>query len=381
MAGLGASLPLLGELGGGGPHSVDGVLADTVRLVQQQQVVAAKGGALSDTINLTATTAMLLVAKLAEAMRVGQLDAATFVQTLHDTAQVSLTTNLGRPVSLTDTTNLSLLLAAASGTLLAERLGIGATPLANSVYQLSLAQLVRLSDLSGFFLSADLADTVDLTSVLAGLYRPLAVLSELVELTASIAPVVLGSAVAADGVELTDALLAKAFYDARLADTIDLTIAMVDPAGDVTTWAINTRTGAATEYRNYDFNSFAQLGFHYLGANDDGLYQLDGDDDAGTDIIARIKSGFAQFGGGHFSGIKAAYLGVRGGGAFTLRLTTGDGKSYDYAITNANDMATTKVHVGKGLRARYFAFELISAGQDFDLDSIEFIPVVMQRRV
>jgi hypothetical protein len=37
--------------------------------------------------------------------------------------------------------------------------------------------------------------------------------------------------------------------------------------------------------------------------------------------------------------------------------------------------------MGKGQRARYFAFELISAGQDFDLDTIEFVPIVVQRRV
>ena len=44
-------------------------------------------------------------------------------------------------------------------------------------------------------------------------------------------------------------------------------------------------------------------------------------------------------------------------------------------------MKTTKVNMGKGLRARYFAYELISTGQDFDLDSVEFVPLVAQRRV
>ena len=44
-------------------------------------------------------------------------------------------------------------------------------------------------------------------------------------------------------------------------------------------------------------------------------------------------------------------------------------------------MKTTKVNLGKGLRARYFAFELVSTGQDFDLDTLEFIPLVAQRRV
>jgi hypothetical protein len=37
--------------------------------------------------------------------------------------------------------------------------------------------------------------------------------------------------------------------------------------------------------------------------------------------------------------------------------------------------------MGKGLRSRYFAFELVSTGQDFDLDTLEFIPLVADRRV
>ena len=61
-------------------------------------------------------------------------------------------------------------------------------------------------------------------------------------------------------------------------------------------------------------------------------------------------------------------------------METGDGKTYTYAVVG-KDMQTTKVHMGKGLRARYFAFELISTGQDFDLDDIEFMPLVAQRRV
>jgi hypothetical protein len=74
------------------------------------------------------------------------------------------------------------------------------------------------------------------------------------------------------------------------------------------------------------------------------------------------------------------YLGTRGGGDFVLKLITGDDKTFIYSV-NARDMATTKITLGKGLRARYFAFELVSTGQDFDLDTIEFVPLVSDRRV
>jgi hypothetical protein len=40
------------------------------------------------------------------------------------------------------------------------------------------------------------------------------------------------------------------------------------------------------------------------------------------------------------------------------------------------------VKIGKGLRSRYWQFELVNIdGADFDLDTIEFHPVLLTRRV
>jgi hypothetical protein len=165
-----------------------------------------------------------------------------------------------------------------------------------------------------------------------------------------------------------------------MVEGVEISAAYLSPGGGITTWALNTNTAAVTEYSGYDFNSFAKLGRHYVGASNEGIFSLDGDTDDGTDIISRIKSGFAQFSGSKFTSFKAAYLGVRGEGDFILRVVDGEGKSYDYAVSTRNTRST-KVHMGKGLRARYFSFELISTGQDFDLDTVEFIPIAETRRV
>ena len=64
-----------------------------------------------------------------------------------------------------------------------------------------------------------------------------------------------------------------------------------------------------------------------------------------------------------------------------LQLTTGTGETYVYAA-RSRPMQTTRINLGKGLRARYFKYELEAVdGHDFDLDSIEFLPLVAQRRV
>ena len=72
--------------------------------------------------------------------------------------------------------------------------------------------------------------------------------------------------------------------------------------------------------------------------------------------------------------------GMRSDGTFILRVTTGEGDVYDYRF-DALDMRTTRVPLGKGMRSRYVSFELISDGSDFDLESVEFIPLSSTRRV
>ena len=149
------------------------------------------------------------------------------------------------------------------------------------------------------------------------------------------------------------------------------------------TWAINTRTGAITQYQNFNFNSFAQMGTTVLAADGSGLWELAGALDDTTMVVADIKSGLMELGGAHFTSFKSAYLGLRivdTAADVMLTLVTGDGVEYVYAV-QPRDMHTSRVNLGKGLRSRWFSWELMIPGYDFDFSSIEFIPITTQRRV
>lgn len=174
----------------------------------------------------------------------------------------------------------------------------------------------------------------------------------------------------------------KAALHYAIRETIAVDIRTTQPDGTVTTWAINTRTGAVTEYTGYAFESFVELpDGTYLGAGRDGkLYAMYGNTDDGKAIMADIIGGMLDMGGSRFTGLKAVYLGARAGGRFYLRLTTHNDVVRTYEVT-AKPMQTARIDIGKGLRSRYVQWELISTGQDFDLASIEFVPLVMTRRV
>ena len=189
-----------------------------------------------------------------------------------------------------------------------------------------------------------------------------------------------------DRFEIIDAEVLQGIYNGTLCDKVRITCGMVLPSGSFTTWAINTRTNAVTEYKNYAFNSFAQMGHRFLGATNDGLYILDGPMDDGEAIRARMRSGIMQLTGTKFTMFKGAYLGLRtqdDGRNFILKLIYGDGPNVKETIYRvvAQNLKTSKVNLGKGIRARYISWELETVGQDFDLDGIEFVPISAQRRV
>lgn len=261
-----------------------------------------------------------------------------------------------------------------------EALGLLDASIGKATLYRTVADLLRVSDVLRRFLSGDAVDAIGIAHTQTVKYNILRQIAETLGIADALSNKLLVRVDLAENVEVISSELLHTIFNGVIAEGVKISAAYLRPGDDVTTWVVNTMTGATTEYTNYNFNSFAQIGHKYLGASTAGLFELNGDDDAGTDIIAHLKGGFAQFNGSRYTGFKAAYLGMRGTGEFFFKLDAGDGNTYTYKIV-AQDMQTTKVQLGKGLRARYFAYELISTGQDFDLDAIEFVPMIAQRRV
>ena len=148
------------------------------------------------------------------------------------------------------------------------------------------------------------------------------------------------------------------------------------PSG--TAWSLNTRTKTVTELTNYAFNGFGKVGDGWFGCAPNGLYELSGADDLGNEIPVRLRSGLMRFGGTRLSRLKGAYITARSVGELQVTIETGEGVSYVYAVT-PYEMRTTRIHMGKGQRATHFLYDI--SGSALDLDIIEMVPVVVQRRV
>lgn len=157
---------------------------------------------------------------------------------------------------------------------------------------------------------------------------------------------------------------------------------VVEQGGVGDTWVVNAESMGSTRYEGFDFNSYAKIGDSYFGCRADGIYQLDGDTDAGDPIRAMVSFGKQDFGTSMLKRITNAYIGVSSAGRMFLRVIA-EGQEYTYAARSADEsLQVQRIDTGKGLRVNYLEFELYNEdGNDFELASVEFAVLPMSRRI
>ena len=153
-----------------------------------------------------------------------------------------------------------------------------------------------------------------------------------------------------------------------------------------TALVLNLATQAPYHYSNYGFTGFATQGDRQFGCQADGLYELVGDTDADAPIDAQITTGLLDFGEPALKTVTAAYLGYRAAGALTMTVSVGQSSgaqavTYGLAETPSAPV-TARIKLGKGVKARYWQWQLANdAGADFELETLDLLPVVLQRRI
>jgi hypothetical protein len=143
---------------------------------------------------------------------------------------------------------------------------------------------------------------------------------------------------------------------------------------DYRTWAINVSNDALTEYQNFDFDSYAELGGRFYGAGPDGLFELAGTTDDGASIAWAFRTGMmdgsnpgrTQVGGmrpGEAAQLKRMgeiVLAARFDGPLRARVWTDDSTYFDYSVENhrADVVHQVRAKLGKGLRSRFYRVQL-----------------------
>lgn len=142
------------------------------------------------------------------------------------------------------------------------------------------------------------------------------------------------------------------------------------PLGHGEAWTANTDTFAGSRYTDLPFNSIAAIGDVLYGAGEAGLYAMDARLDDGHPVQASIVTGQRTAGesvvrGGYLYSAMAAdgpmqvrVLDVAGGRK--------GGHTYPFESRPADDVAPMRAKYGKGVRSRYWQFEVLNQdGTDF----------------
>lgn len=150
-------------------------------------------------------------------------------------------------------------------------------------------------------------------------------------------------------------------------------------AGDQV-WVLNARTGAVSRYQNYSFNSFALIGGHYFGADEGGIYLLEGERDGEAPIHSRIQTGQMDLGSRQLKHVSNVYLGVASHGVLSVTVQA-NGQQYTYQARRSDRHSQQqRVDTGKGLRATLYGFELVNSSR-FELDSLDINVAQSGRRI
>lgn len=235
---------------------------------------------------------------------------------------------------------------------------------------------------------AEITDTLVMGEHIASLYTLYAALLERLVLEGSATPEYLATVVVEERLLLGANLSHAADLAVLIRDSIGFATTLTIDNGEYIAWVLNTESKGLSRYTNYPFNSFAKIGGRYYGAGSDGIHRLEGEDDNGTDIKAMLRLGMTDMGSRKLKRLPEAFIGISTDGTILMKVITvsedtGEKQAaiYKMRVRGAAVTRENRIQFGKGMKSVDWDWVIENvAGADFDLRSIEFRPVILDRR-
>lgn len=244
------------------------------------------------------------------------------------------------------------------------------------------------ADMAANAFSAQLSDSSTASSLLLSSMTAMGQLIDSAEASVSQDNTLRVLGVLSDTAETSDSLSALAQLLGRLSSEASASVVLTLGGAEYTAWVLNTENIAVTQYTNYAFNSYAELGGQYYGAASDGIYLLQGDNDAGAAIQAYFRAPLTDYGIAELKRAPQFYFGYTSTGELLFKavVVSPNGVKeehwYKLEARPAAGLRETRTKVGKGLQSVYWQYELHNIdGADFNLDVVRIWPMVLTRRV
>jgi hypothetical protein len=145
-------------------------------------------------------------------------------------------------------------------------------------------------------------------------------------------------------------------------------------------YAVNIKNAALTEYTNFPFNHLARVNGQTIAFTDTGAYLLGAGDDDGSPIDALFELPPSDFQTSLLKRMPYIYLGTDSGEYLRISAVA------DERVTVASKTATIgrnrRAKMARGVKARFWAGRVENTGgEDFSVDSLEYLPMILKRKV
>ena len=179
-----------------------------------------------------------------------------------------------------------------------------------------------------------------------------------------------------------DGLITTSNLKSILSDRFIISIPTSSGQETYLSYLLSPETNSVSTFSNYNFDGCTSFGDKYLFYNSSGLFEYGGTSDDGALIQSKIQTVAYDFGTSNLKQIPVVYLGLTSTGSTFMKVRVDGRGECLYKLNKSTDgLRTQKVAIGKGLIGRYFQFELITTSSDFHMESIEFFPVQLKRKL
>lgn len=150
-----------------------------------------------------------------------------------------------------------------------------------------------------------------------------------------------------------------------------ITIGGTPVGGDIfATYVLTGVRGEPSLYSRFNFNSYAKHRGQYFGAGEDGIFLLEGSDDAGDEIHSGVRIGPVNFGTDREKRLRLLRCGGKTAGAQTKVSDDNGGAGY-------YDVEEGRAGVSREVQGREITIEITDFGT---LDHLEIIPTILHKR-
>ena len=245
-----------------------------------------------------------------------------------------------------------------------------------------LISLIGILEEFGYRSVESISETIVISDVLTSLYKSLGVLLETLGLAGTLGGTHIHILSIVDPVILSSVLSDNSIFNSGILDSFVISIPTAKGSDKYLAYLLSPETNSISNYDNYNFDGCTKFNNKYLFYNSTGLYEYGGNLDDTSIIRSKIETVAYNFGTSNLKQVPAIYLGMNSSGATYVKVRV-DGKAdVTYKLNKKTvGLQTQKIDIGKGLVGRYFQFEIITDSLDFNMESIDFFPLVLRRKL